>query len=201
MSVIERFIINRDDSLTGRWEEPLYLRTGLYPSHAFGPVRRPEASIPESRRRLSRRVSNAASIDVCFCSTSETPALYICSAAVLKRLLLTSSIVTKANACARGTPSAPVCRNSMCAFTFPKTVPKAISPSVPSGIGPLTSRADPPVNERRWMIPTNFRSSTVKIAFCWWGTRILGGRCLRGLSILRGIVSRITTGSWAVKVT
>jgi hypothetical protein len=32
----------------------------------------------------------------------------------------------------------------MCAFTFPKTVPKAISPRVPSGIGPLTSRVDPP---------------------------------------------------------
>lgn len=32
---------------------------------------------------------------------------------------------------------------------FPENCTQAISPSVPSGIGPLTSRADPPVNERR----------------------------------------------------
>lgn len=49
---------------------------------------------------------------------------------------------------------------------FPKIVPKIISPSVPSGIGPFTSRADPPVNESRCTTPTNFRQSTVKIAFC-----------------------------------
>ena len=124
-------------------------QTGFDELHLFDVDRRAELSIPESWRTLSRKVSNAASIAVCLCPTSEKSGVSICSTAVLKRLLLTESIARKANACARGTPSAPACRNSMCAFTFPKTVPKPISPSVPSGIGPLTSRADPPVNERR----------------------------------------------------
>jgi len=34
-------------------------------------------------------------------------------------------------------------------LTFPKIVPRAISASVPTGNDPLTSSADPPVNERR----------------------------------------------------
>jgi len=146
--------------------ELLYPRLGSVGSHAFDFVRRPEGSIPESWRTLSHnllQLSNAP-IGVCFCSMSAKPARCIRSAAALKRWLLTASIARKRNACASGTPSAPVRRNSMCAVTFPKTVLKAISPSVPSGIGPFTSRADPPVNERRWMIPTNFWSSTVKIA-------------------------------------
>jgi len=124
----------------------------LHRGHTFDLVRRPEVSIPESWRTLSRnllQLSTAPSRAVCFCSTSAKPALCICSAAALKRLVLTASIARKRNACASGTPSAPVCRNSMCALTFPKTVLKAISPNVPSGIGPLTSRAAPPVNERR----------------------------------------------------
>jgi hypothetical protein len=48
------------------------------------------------------------------------------------------------------------CRNTTYAFTFPKIVAKIISPSVPSGIGPFTSRADPPVNESRCTTPTIF---------------------------------------------
>jgi len=129
-------------------------------------VRRTELSIPESRRTLSRSVSNAVSMVVCFCTRSERSESCISSSAVLKRWLLSSSMVRKANACASGTPSAPVCRNSMCAFTFPKTVPKTICPSVPSGIGPFTSSADPPVNESRCTTPTTLWLSTVKIAFC-----------------------------------
>jgi hypothetical protein len=112
----------------------------------FDLVRRPEVSIPESWWTLSRKVSNAASIGVCFCTTSEKLAFCISSVAALKRWLLTASIARKANACASGTPSAPVCRNSMCAFTFPNTVAK-VTPVyfqtcvVPGDLGGIPSTA------------------------------------------------------------
>jgi hypothetical protein len=54
----------------------------------------------------------------------------------------------------------------MCAFTFPKTIPKTNCPSVPSGIGPFASRADPPVSHSRCTTPMSLSLSTVKIAFC-----------------------------------
>jgi len=86
-------------------------------SQTFDLVRRPEVSIPESWRRLSRslrKLSNVPSRVVCFCSTSAKPALCICLVAALKRLVLTAPMARKRNACPSGTPSAPVCRNSMC---------------------------------------------------------------------------------------
>ena len=132
----------------------------------FDLARRIESSIPESWRTLWRSVAKAALIGVCFTASPERPGVCISSRALLMRWLLLVFIARKANACASGTPSTPPYRNLMCAFTLPKTVPKTISPSVPSGIGPFTSRAVPPVNESRWSTPMSFWLSTVKIAFC-----------------------------------
>ena len=171
-------------------------------AHQLFDLARPlELSIPESWRTPCRSVSNATSMGFVSGLKSERSDVFISSRAVLKCWLLMSSMVRKAKACASGTPSAPLCRNSMCAFTCPKTVPKTICPTVPSGIGPFTSRADPPVNESRCTTPTIFWLSTVKIAFCRWGTRIRGGRCLRDFSMFRGIVGRITNRLKAVNVT
>ena len=49
-------------------------------------------------------------------------------------------------------------------------------PMVPREIGPLARMAEPPVNERRWMTPTNWRSSTVNSARSLFGTQMRGGR-------------------------
>jgi hypothetical protein len=84
----------------------------------------------------------------------------------------------KRKACVSGMPSAPVCRNSICALTFPYTLHKAISPIVPRGIGPLESTAEPPVSERRCRTPTNRVSSIVNRARSLLGTRMRGGRGL-----------------------
>jgi hypothetical protein len=108
--------------------------------------------------------------------TSLNPSRCICWAAAAYLRLLLSSISRKRKACASATPSAPVCRNSICAVTLPYTVFRINPPMVPFEIGPLARTADPPVSESRWITPTNFDSSTEKIARSLFGTRIRGAR-------------------------
>jgi hypothetical protein len=89
-------------------------------------------------------------------SVSLNPCFSICLVAAIKRFELFSSMARKRNACASGTPSAQVCRNSTCAVTFPKVVRTAISPMVPGAIGPLESTAEPPLTDIRCNTPTKW---------------------------------------------
>jgi hypothetical protein len=78
----------------------------------------PTQSVPAIRRPSFTPAPQPTSKELA-ATTSLKPALCICSTAAANLRELTSSISRKRNAWALGTPSAPVCRNRICAVTFP----------------------------------------------------------------------------------
>jgi len=80
------------------------------------------------------------------------------------------------NAWAEVFPSAPTCRNSICAVTFPKTVRKSNPANVPCASGSSVWITDPPVRDRRCRTPTNRWSRIVNNTRSRLGTRMRAGR-------------------------
>jgi len=96
--------------------------------------------------------------------------------AALNRPVQESSMPRKRNAWAEVFPSAPTCRNSICAVTFPKTVRKSNPANVPCGSGSSVWITDPPVRDRRCRTPTNRWSRIVNNTRSRLGTRMRAGR-------------------------
>lgn len=122
--------------------------------------------------------------------------------AALNRPVQESSMARNRNACAEVYPSAPTCRNSICAVTLPKMVRRSNPASVPCGSGASVWIADPPVRDRRCRTPTNRWSRIVNNTGSRLGTRIRAGRSdLSDAGDLTAILESVHIPEWCGQIT